>query len=356
MEHARLLHETPYQREEGGEFSLIQTPGGARAARTEGGAEGSRAEGGAEGWPLKVPGETWGVGRMGHEVAKVRAQMRAKSAEELREVVARQARLAASPALLARLPDRGARCRATLATLQTLLAEREGEEALAAKMGGLRIDTERMEWGRALDSDDDSDPEGEPRSPLAVLAQGLVPRQAARARGQGEETSAREEVQGEQVERFATLQASRVDQLAPSNKFSPHSSAKQMVLDPALRLSLGETTTSTVTSTTAPTTSTSVSRSPMMPLPPSYTCTTTRLTLAESLQLQQEQEARARGAAVRVAQARLSTSALAPGEPVEQGRFLEYRRPGEVSEEEEDSGDEGVGVVGVTVEAKEEEE
>ena len=332
-------------------------------SRAEGGAEGSRAEGGAEGWPLKVPGETWGVGRMGHEVAKVRAQMRAKSAEELREVVARQARLAASPALLARLPDRGARCRATLATLQTLLAEREGEEALAAKMGGLRIDTERMEWGRALDSDDDSDPEGEPRSPLAVLAQGLVPRQAARARGQGEETSAREEVQGEQVERFATLQASRVDQLAPSNKFSPHSSAKQMVLDPTLRLSLGETTTSTVTSTTtsttAPTTSTSVSRSPMMPLPPSYTCTTTRLTLAESLQLQQEQEARARGVAVRVAQARLAASTLAPGErgePVEHDRFLEYRRPGEVSEEEEDSGDEGVGVVGVTVEAKEEEE
>ena len=317
----------------------------------------SRAVGGAEGWPLKVPGETWGVGKMGHEVAKVRAEMRARSAEELREVVGRQARLAASAGLLARLPDRGARCRATLTTLRALLEEREGEEALAAKMGAMRIDTERMEWGTRLDSDDDSDPEGEPRDPLAVLAQGLVPRQAARARGEG---------QGEQVERFATLQASRVDQLVPSTKFSPHSSAKQMALDPALRLSLGETTTSTTNSTnststitsssTSTSTTTSVSRSPMMPLPPSYTCTTTRLTLAESLKLQQEQEARARGSAVRAAQARLAASTLAPGEPVEQGRFLEYRQPGEASDEEEDSGDEGVGVVGITVEGKEEEE
>ena len=163
-----------------------------------------------------------------------------------------------------------------------------------------------MEWKNRLllDSDDDSDPEKDPDDPLAVLAQGIIPPTSTRAKSiqpigedDTEAGKANFEVRQAEVEKFATAQASRVDLLStPHNRFTPHSSVKQMALDSELRHRLGD-------GGTLPKPEGSPSPkpgTPNMPLPPTYSNTTCLLTLGDSLRLQQEQEKKVREAQVKM--------------------------------------------------------
>ena len=170
----------------------------------------------------------------------------------------------------------------------------------------MKISTERMEWKNRLllDSDDDSDPEKDPEDPLAVLAQGIIPPTSTRAKsiqanGEDKTEAGKSNLGGRQdeVEKFATAQASRVDLVSmPQNRFTPHSSVKQMALDPELRhrLGAGGSSPKPEGSSSSPKPST-----PNMPLPPTYSNTTCLLTLGDSLRLQQEQEKRVREAQVK---------------------------------------------------------
>ena len=278
--------------------------------------------------------------------------------------------------------------------MRQLLAERTKEEELEVGMEKMKISTEKMEWkNRLLDSDDDSDPEKDPEDPLAVLAQGLVPHTSSRARsreandgtahGENNMLDERHKYGGgqQEVEKFATAQATRVDlKSMPQNRFVPHSSLKQMSLDPELRQRLGGPDSSP--SLTKPSSPPSPKPgTPSMPLPPTYTSSTCLLSLGDSLRLQQEQEKRVREAQVTIgvmasfgivfcnlwinisfqvisAQSRLTASRGLPvGEPIVEGaRFTEYRTAAELSGDDEDvSDDEGVGVVGVVGKPVEEE-
>ena len=165
--------------------------------------------------------------------------------------------------------------------MRQLLADRTKEEELEVGMKKMKISTEKMEWkNRLLDSDDDSDPEKDPEDPLAVLAQGLVPHTSSRARsreandgtahGDDDNLEGRPKYGGgqQEVEKFATAQATRVDlKSTPQNRFVPHSSLKQMSLDPELRQRLGGPVSSP--SLTKPSSSPSPKPgTPSMPLPP----------------------------------------------------------------------------------------
>ena len=93
---------------------------------------------------------------------------------------------------------------------------------------------------------------------------------------------------------------------------------------------------------------------PSIPLPPQYSCQTKQLTLVDSLKLQQDQDKRLRDIQLKHAAERLANSKglvkLGLSDIVVKGQFEEYRdHQGDVSEAEEegDSGDEGVGVVGI---------
>merc|ERR1712240_931273 len=103
-------------------------------------------------------------------------------------------------------------------------------------------------------------------------------------------------------------QVTRVDlKSTPQNRFVPHSSLKQMSLDPELRQRLGGPDSSQ--SLTKPSSSPSPKPgTPSMPLPPTYTSSTCLLSLGDSLRLQQEQERRVREAQVISAQSRLIAS------------------------------------------------
>ena len=197
--------------------------------------------------------------------------------------------------------------------MRQLLAERTKEEELEVGMEKMKISTEKMEWkNRLLDSDDDSDPEKDPEDPLAVLAQGLVPHTSSRARsreahdgtahGDDDNLEGRPKYGGgqQEVEKFATAQATRVDlKSTPQNRFVPHSSLKQMSLDPELRQRLGGPDSSP--SLTKPSSSPSPKPgTPSMPLPPTYTSSACLLSLGDSLRLQQEQERRVREAQVTI--------------------------------------------------------
>ena len=189
--------------------------------------------------------------------------------------------------------------------MKQLLSERIREEELEVGMEKMKISTERMEWKNRLllDSDDDSDPEKDPEDPLAVLAQGLVPPTSTRAKSiqisQDETESEKSKVLGgkqAEVEKFASAQATRVDLVSsPHNRFTPHSSVKQMALDPELRHRLGAGGTSPKPEGSSPSPKPGT---PNMPLPPTYSNTTCLLTLGDSLRLQQEQEKRVREAQV----------------------------------------------------------
>jgi len=362
----RRVHESPYVRAEDGEFVPVEPeklPSEPLGVKTFGES--------VQKLHMKCPGEVIGVGKMEHEVAKLRAELRSKSAVQLKEAVARQSKVLGNKALVSRLPDKGEKCRLSLGVMRQLLAERTKEEELEVGMEKMKISTEKMEWkNRLLDSDDDSDPEKDPEDPLAVLAQGLVPHTSSRARsreanngtahGDDDNLEGRPNYGGgqQEVEKFATEQASRVDlKSTPQNRFVPHASLKQMVLDPELRQRLGGPDSSP--SLTKPSSSPSPKPgTPSMPLPPTYTSSTCLLSLGDSLRLQQEQEKRVREAQVIAAQSRLTASkGLLVGEPVVEGaRFTEYRTAAELSGDDEDvSDDEGVGVVGVVGKPVEEE-
>jgi len=354
----RRVHESPYVKAENGEFVPLEPekfPSKPLGVKTFGES--------VQKLHMKCPGEVIGVGKMEHEVAKLRAELRSKSAVQLKEAVARQSKVLGNKALVSRLPDKGEKCRLSLGVMRQLLAERTKEEELEVGMEKMKISTEKMEWkNRLLDSDDDSDPEKDPEDPLAVLAQGLVPHTSSRARsreandgtahGDDDNLEGRPKYGGgqQEVEKFATAQATRVDlKSTPQNRFVPHSSLKQMSLDPELRQRLGGPDSSP--SLTKPSSSPSPKPgTPSMPQPPTYTSSTCLLSLGDSLRLQQEQERRVREAQVISAQSRLTASkGLLVGEPVVEGaRFTEYRTAAELSGDDEDvSDDEGVGVVGV---------
>jgi len=362
----RRVHESPYVRAEDGEFVPVEPeklPSEPLGVKTFGES--------VQKLHMKCPGEVIGVGKMEHEVAKLRAELRSKSAVQLKEAVARQSKVLGNKALVSRLPDKGEKCRLSLGVMRQLLAERTKEEELEVGMEKMKISTEKMEWkNRLLDSDDDSDPEKDPEDPLAVLAQGLVPHTSSRARsreandgtahGDDDNLEGRPKYGGgqQELEKFATAQATRVDlKSTPQNRFVPHSSLKQMSLDPELRQRLGGPDSSP--SLTKPSSSPSPKPgTPSMPLPPTYTSSTCLLSLGDSLRLQQEQEKRVREAQVISAQSRLTASkGLLVGEPVVEGaRFTEYRTAAELSGDDEDvSDDEGVGVVGVVGKPVEEE-
>jgi len=362
----RRVHESPYVKAEDGEFVPLEPekfPSKSLGVRTFGES--------VQKLHMKCPGEVIGVGKMEHEVAKLRAELRSKSAVQLKEAVARQSKVLGNKALVSRLPDKGEKCRLSLGVMRQLLAERTKEEELEVGMEKMKISTEKMEWkNRLLDSDDDSDPEKDPEDPLAVLAQGLVPHTSSRARSReakdGTAHGDDDNLEGtpkygggqQEVEKFATAQATRVDlKSTPQNRFVPHSSLKHMSLDPELRQRLGGPDSSP--SLTKPSSSPSPKPgTPSMPLPPTYTSSTCLLSLGDSLRLQQEQEKRVREAQVISAQSRLTASRGLPvGEPIVEGaRFTEYRTAAELSGDDEDvSDDEGVGVVGVVGKPVEEE-
>jgi len=363
----RRVHESPYVKAEDGEFVPLEPekfPSKPLGVKTFGES--------VQKLHMKCPGEVIGVGKMEHEVAKLRAELRSKSAVQLKEAVARQSKVLGNKALVSRLPDKGEKCRLSLGVMRQLLAERTKEEELEVGMEKMKISTEKMEWkNRLLDSDDDSDPEKDPEDPLAVLAQGLVPHTSSRARsreandgtahGENNMLDERHKYGGgqQEVEKFATAQATRVDlKSTPQNRFVPNSSLKQMSLDPELRQRLGGPD-SSLSPPTKPSSSPSPKPgTPSMPLPPTYTSSTCLLSLGDSLRLQQEQEKRVREAQVISAQSRLTASRGLPvGEPVVEGaRFTEYRTAAELSGDDEDvSDDEGVGVVGVVGKPVEEE-
>ena len=185
--------------------------------------------------------------------------------------------------------------------MKQLLAERTKEEELEVGMEKMKISTEKMEWKNRLllDSDDDSDPERDPEDPLAVLAQGLVPPTSSRAQSKDRREDRMSNFVGSrpEVEKFATAQASRGDLgSTPQNRFIPHSSVKQLALDPELRHRLGAGGTSTSPNPPAHSPSPKPG-TPNMPMSLNYTNTTScLLTLEDSLRLQQEQEKRIREA------------------------------------------------------------
>ena len=330
----RRVWESPYVRREDGEFEPIQAKDKSPAISEK--TVGVRTFGeSVQKGHMKSPGDIVGIGKMEHEVAKLRSELRSKSAVQLKEAVARQSKLLENKALVSRLPDKGEKCRygffivslavavlqltglsfiscfyrLSLTVMKQLLSERRKEEDLEVGMEKMKISTERMEWkNRLLDSDDDSDPEKDPEDPLAVLAQGLVPHTSTRAKSiPTNEIPTQDEDRTEngnsnvlgarqaEVEKFATAQASRVDLvLMPHNRFTPHSSVKQTALDPELRHRLGAGgTSSKPEGSPSPKPGT-----PNMPLPPTYSNTTCLLTLGDSLRLQQEQEKRVREAQV----------------------------------------------------------
>lgn len=346
----RRSHETPYVQDVGGEFSLIKNPA---ASELPGLAFGDSNQA----LHMKVPGTVPAVGRMSHEVEKLRRELRNRTVQELEAALRRQKVILGNRALMARLADHGERSRQSVVAIELLLEERKKENSLYLDMEKLKINTDKMEWkNRLLDSDDDSDPEheGVGGDPLAVLAQGVVPPSSSRAR----ETS--------DLEVFAQGQADRVDEVKVGPRFSPHNSVRQSVLDPALRKLLGGGEGREEASPgkeDRPAT-------PNMPLPPLYTCKAQSLSLGDSLKLQQEQEKTLREVQTKHAHARLAAmrqevvvsgcsqkKVVVREEEVEVARFQDYRDPGEESqEEEEEDDDEGVGVVGVTGAPEEEEE
>eukprot|EP00092_Neocalanus_flemingeri_P008839 GFUD01009513.1.p1 GENE.GFUD01009513.1~~GFUD01009513.1.p1 ORF type:complete len:340 (+),score=133.14 GFUD01009513.1:50-1069(+) len=296
---------------------------------------------------MKVPGQVHPIGKMSFEVIKLRAELKSKTVPQLKEVLERQEKILGNKSLVKRLPDKGERAKSTKDMVIQLLKDKEEVRGLDEEMKNLKINTDAMEWkNRLLDSDDDSDPEadGPLKNPLEVLAQGVVP--AKSSKGKLEE----EESQNEERELYARKDTEKVDNTHTKDKFAPFSSARTTCLDGDLRSQLGEGATKAKPSgsRTSP-----HPHTPSIPLPPVYNCQTRQLTLAESLTLQQNQDRRLRDMQLKHASEKLAASKgvarLGLQDIVGKGQFEEYRNTNEDSggEEDVDSGDEGVGVVGM---------
>jgi len=303
---------------------------------------------------MKVPGVVHPIGKMSHEVAKLRAELRSKSVPQLQEVLDRQQRILGNRALVSRLPDKGERAKNTRDMVIELLKDKEKVDGLEKEMNKLKINTEAMEWKNTLlDSDDDSDPEdeGPVRNPLAVLAQGVVPSKSSKGKLE-------EEAHNTELELFAQKEAEKVDNTESKNSFVPFKSAKTTCLSVDLKSRLG---TKESGDDSKPNSDGKIRRkipshpgTPSIPLPPQYSCQTKQLTLVDSLKLQQDQDKRLKDIQLQHAAERLASSKglvkLGLADIVVKGQFEEYRDQQEdISEEEEDgdSGDEGVGVVGI---------
>ena len=294
------------------------------------------------------------IGKMSHEVAKLRAELRSKSVPQLQEVLDRQQKILGNRALVSRLPDKGERAKNTRDMVIELLKDKEKVDGLEKEMNKLKINTEAMEWKNTLlDSDDDSDPEdeGPVRNPLAVLAQGVVPSKSSKGKLE-------EEAHNTELELFAQKEAEKVDNTESKNSFVPFKSAKTTCLSVDLKSRLG---TKESGDDSKHNNDGKIRRkipshpgTPSIPLPPQYSCQTKQLTLVDSLKLQQDQDKRLKDIQLQHAAERLASSKglvkLGLADIVVKGQFEEYRDQQEdISEEEEDgdSGDEGVGVVGI---------
>jgi len=296
---------------------------------------------------MKVPGVVPPIGKMSHEVAKLRSELRSKSVLELQEVLDRQQKILGNKALVSKLPDKGQRARNTRDMVTELLNEKEKVEGLEKKMTKLKINTEAMEWKNTLlDSDDDSDPEvdGQAKNPLAVLAQGVIPSKSSRGK-------AEEDAHTTELELFALKEAEKIDNTTPRDSFVPFKSAKTTCLTVDMKEKLVPATTVSGDDVNH-TKKLKHPRTPSIPLPPLYTCQTKQLSLADSLKLQQDQDKRLKDVQLKHAADRLANSKglvkLGLADIVVKGQFEEYRNPQEeLSEGEGDSGDEGVGVVGI---------
>jgi len=295
---------------------------------------------------MKVPGKVQAIGKMSWEVTKLRGEMKTKTVPQLREVLERQQKILGNKYLVAKLKDKGERARGTRDMVIELLKEKEKVEGLEEKLTKLKINTEAMEWKNTLlDSDDDSDPEAEGpvKNPLAVFAQGVVPTKSSKGK---EELDAH----NTELELFAMKETEKVDNTQTKDSFVPFRSARTTCLNVDLRSKLGaggsdENPSSTRRSPHHTT--------PSIPLPPVYNCQTKQLTLADSLKLQQDQDRRLKDIQLKHAAERLASSKglvkLGLNDIVVKGQFEEYRNTLEDSGGEEDgeSGDEGVGVVGI---------
>ena len=105
----RRVHESPFVRGEDGEFEPIKTD---KSDSKSFDTVGVRTFGeSAQKLHMKSPGEVVGVGKMEHEVIKLRSELRNKSALQLKEAAARQSKLLENKALVGRLPDKGEKCR-----------------------------------------------------------------------------------------------------------------------------------------------------------------------------------------------------------------------------------------------------
>jgi len=300
---------------------------------------------------MKVPGQVHPIGKMSFEVNKLRSELKSKSVPELQEVLGRQQNILGNRLLVSKLPDKGERAKKTRNMVIDLLKEREKVDGLEKEMTKLRINTEAMEWKNTLlDSDDDSDPEveGPIKNPLAVLAQGLVPPKSSKGKLE-------EELHNTELELFAQKETEKVDNTEVKDNFVPFKSAKTSCLSVELKARLGPggssdeglLKTHKVKVLSHPAT-------PSIPLPPTYTCQTKQLTLADSLKLQQDQDRRLKDIQLKHAADRLASSKgvvkLGLSDMVVKGQFEEYRDPQEEvsgGEDDVDSGDEGVGVVGI---------
>lgn len=126
----RRVWESPYVRREDGEFEPIQAK--ATSPLISETTVGVRTFGeSVQKGHMKSPGDIVGIGKMEHEVAKLRSELRSKSAAQLKEAVARQSKVLENKALVSRLPDKGEKCRCVL-----LHCERG---VLVLKLTGLQV-------------------------------------------------------------------------------------------------------------------------------------------------------------------------------------------------------------------------
>ena len=126
----RRVWESPYVRREDGEFEPIQAKASSPLISET--TVGVRTFGeSVQKGHMKSPGDIVGIGKMEHEVAKLRSELRSKSAVQLKEAVARQSKVLENKALVSRLPDKGEKCRCVL-----LHCERG---VLVLKLTGLQV-------------------------------------------------------------------------------------------------------------------------------------------------------------------------------------------------------------------------
>ena len=116
----RRVWESPYVRREDGEFEPIQAKASSPLISET--TVGVRTFGeSVQKGHMKSPGDIVGIGKMEHEVAKLRSELRSKSAVQLKEAVARQSKVLENKALVSRLPDKGEKV--------------QGEEGIGWKFG-----------------------------------------------------------------------------------------------------------------------------------------------------------------------------------------------------------------------------